>query len=101
MALLKLADFINAEYGAQGVLALSIHPGNAWTEVAKHFSEQSDFWRDQPRMAGDVMVHLAREKQEWLRGRYISCTWDMEELFAKQEDIVKGDLLKVRMAVEL
>lgn len=50
-------------------------------------------------MAGDTIVYLTQEKQDWLAGRYVSCTWDMPEFFAKKEEIVKGDKLKVRMVV--
>ena len=100
LALLRLADFINVEYGEKGIIALSIHPGNSWTEIASHFSQPSDFWSDQPRMAGDVIVHLVRERQEWLKGRYVSCAWDMDEFFGKKEEILKGDLLRVRLAVD-
>jgi hypothetical protein len=34
-----------------------------------------------------------------LNGRYISVNWDMQELFAKQSEIVERDLLKFRMVV--
>ena len=79
---------------------MSVHPGDARTEVAKHFSQPSDFWSDQPRMAGNGILYLARERQEWLKGRYVSCTWDMNELFGKEE-IVIGDLSKIRVVVEV
>jgi hypothetical protein len=34
-----------------------------------------------------------------LRDRYFSVNWDVEELLAKQDAIIKGDLLKVRMRI--
>jgi len=40
-------------------------------------------------------VFLTNEKRDWLGGRYINVTWDMSELMAKKEEIVKGDKLKV------
>ena len=40
-----------------------------------------------------------KERREWLAGRYIDCTWDMEEFLTKKDDIVKGDKLKARVVV--
>jgi hypothetical protein len=48
-------------------------------------------------LSGDTIVFLTKEKRDWLGGRYINCTWDMPELMAQEEDIVKGDKLKVRL----
>jgi hypothetical protein len=33
-----------------------------------------------------------------LAGRYLSAMWDMEEVFAKKEEIIEKDLLKMKMA---
>lgn len=52
---------------------------------------------DTPELAGDTIVYLTKEKREWLAGRYINCTWDMPELMAQKDEIVKGDKLKVRL----
>ncbi len=54
---------------------------------------------DTPEIASDTIVYLTQNRQTWLAGRYVSCTWDMPELFAKKDEVVKGDLLKVRMSV--
>lgn len=35
LAILRLSEFTNAEYGAQGILAYSLHPGGVATEMAK------------------------------------------------------------------
>ena len=40
-------------------------------------------------------MFLTQERREWLAGRYISCTSDMEELIAKEAEIVEGNKLKV------
>lgn len=52
-----------------------------------------------PELPADTIVYLVNEKREWLRGRYINCTWDMPQLMAKKDDIVKGDKLKVKLDV--
>ena len=57
------------------------------------------FLIDTPELAGDTIVWLASERREWLRGRYVSCTWDMGELLWRKEEVVKNELLKVRFCV--
>lgn len=42
---------------------------------------------------------LAKEKREWLNGRFMSVCWDVDDLKARKEEIVEGDLLKFRMAI--
>ena len=48
-------------------------------------------------LSADTLVYLTSERRDWLRGRYVNCTWDMPELQARKEDIVARDMLKVRM----
>lgn len=43
------------------------------------------------------MCYLTAQKRDWLAGRYVDCTWDMEEFLAKEKEIVEGDKLKMRM----
>lgn len=103
LALLRFAEFVNVEYGEQGILAFCVHPGNiAGTEIAgpegipeslmKYFTETVE-------LAGDSIVFLSQEKRDWLAGRYVSCSWDMPELMAKKDEIVKGDKLKAKMVL--
>lgn len=50
-------------------------------------------------MAADTLVYLTQERREWLAGRYLSCTWDVPELLAREDEIVGGDKLKMRMVL--
>ena len=52
LALLRLAEFINAEYGDQGVLAYSIHPGNVGTNITDHFKTPIRGFRESPLLLG-------------------------------------------------
>lgn len=54
---------------------------------------------ESPQLCADSLVYLSNTKAEWLSGRYINCTWDLPELLAKKEEIVKGDMLKVKLVV--
>ncbi|KAF6226679.1 hypothetical protein HO173_012425 [Letharia columbiana] len=100
LAILRFSECINAEYGDQGVMAFSVHPGAVKTGTAMSMPEEMHgMLTDTPEMAGDTIVCLTQKRQEWLQGRYVSCTWDMPELFAMKDEIVAKDLLKIRMAV--
>lgn len=100
-ALVRIADFIAEEYGEEGLISFSIHPGNIPTEILgpdgppeilKHV------FVDTTRLPADTVVYLTKERRDWLNGRYINCTWDMPQLDAKQEYIKKEDKLKVTLS---
>ena len=44
-------------------------------------------------------VWLTKGQRTWLNGRYLSATWDVDELEAKKDEIVRADKLKLRMVV--
>jgi len=50
-------------------------------------------------LCGGFLTWLTRETRPWLSGRYLAVNWDVEQLEAQKEDIVKGDKLKFRMVV--
>ena len=100
LAMLRFTEFINAEYSEQGVVAFCLHPGGVLTDMAATAPQwMLSSLTDKPELAADTIVHLTREKQTWLAGRYVSCTWDMTELFAMKDHIIERDLLKVRLAI--
>ncbi|KAI0486310.1 NAD(P)-binding protein [Xylaria cf. heliscus] len=99
-ALCRLAEFLAKEYEDQGLVALAVHPGDVLTDVAACLGEEmAPIFKDTPELAGDTLVWLARERREWLSGRFVSVTWDMRELEQKREEIVSKDLLKMRLTV--
>lgn len=103
LAVLRLTQFIDAEYSAQNVTAITIHPGNILTEMATSgdipdelhfvFTESAD-------LPADTIVWLTAEKRDWLGGRYVNVTWDMVELEARREEVLGGDRLKVKLDVD-
>ena len=100
LALLRYTDYLNIEYGAQGVVAYGLHPGAIPTDIGltmPRFLHAKLI--DKPELAADTMVFLVSEKREWLRGRYISCTWDMPEFLEKREEIVSEDKLKMKLVL--
>jgi NAD(P)-dependent dehydrogenase (short-subunit alcohol dehydrogenase family) len=105
LALLRFTEIVDIEHGVateDGIVAVSVHPASVKTELALHLPRvYHELLVDTPELAGDSLVWLARERREWLAGRYVSSNWDMGELEERREEILRGDLLKVRMAVNL
>lgn len=103
LALLRFAEHIAYEEQRRGLQVLAVHPGGVPTELAWRMGEElgRQVLVDTPELAADTIVWLTRERRGWLNARYMSCNWDMRELEGKREEVVRGDLLKVRMAVEV
>ena len=56
---------------------------------------------DDPGLCGGFLVWLTKTKENrlWLSGRFLSATWDADELLSMKDAIVKSDMLKARMVV--
>ncbi|OJJ33493.1 hypothetical protein ASPWEDRAFT_160302 [Aspergillus wentii DTO 134E9] len=100
--LLKFTQLTDVEYSNQGVISFAIHPGNCPTDIMGGPEGVPDNMKhifvDTPDVSADTLVFLTSQKRAWLGGRYINCTWDMPELMAKEEEIIKEDKLKVKFA---
>ena len=102
LAALRLTQFIAAEYADRGLLAYSIHPGNIPTDILAgvEMTEQiKAVLVETPELSADTVVCLSSQQREWLRGRYINCTWDMPELEKRKDEIVEGDKLKLTLNI--
>ncbi|KAI1467545.1 NAD(P)-binding protein [Daldinia caldariorum] len=101
LAVLRLSEFISAEYGDRGIVAYAIHPGNILTDMVAGVMtpELKKVFTETPELSADSLVYLTSERRDWLAGRYINVTWDLPELVEKKDEIVKGDKLKVRLIV--
>jgi NAD(P)-dependent dehydrogenase (short-subunit alcohol dehydrogenase family) len=102
LATLRFTEFIDQDHGEgkDGMLAIAVHPGGIQTDLALGMPEYlHERLIDTPELAGDTLAWLGSERRNWLGGRYLSTTWDMEELSGMREEILKNDLLKVRLAV--
>ncbi len=102
LAIVRFTEFLQAEYGAQGLTAISIHPGNVQTTILDGFGGVppglEHVYVDTAELAADTVVFLTGGEKGWLGGRYVNVTWDMPELMAKKTEIVTGDKLKVKLA---
>ena len=99
LAILRWTESLQLEYGGEGLLTYCVNPGSVRTELSRGIGEAArQGLRDEPGMAGDTIAWLGAQRREWLGGRYVSCAWDMEELVGMEEEIVREDKLKLRMA---
>lgn len=100
IALQRFTEFLDVDHGPDGVLTLSVHPGGVMTEMGKRLPEAIHATlTETPKLGADTIVFLTEKRPEWLAARYISATWDMDELFSKEDEIVKENKLMVRMIV--
>jgi len=108
----RLVEFLSEQYGADGILAVAVHPGAVNTEMADKTTPDSfrpckciftmssmkdtDFLdlTDDIGLGGAFCVWLSTEKRMWLNGRLLGATWDIDELLGKKTQIEGQDLLK-------
>ncbi|KAF7887337.1 hypothetical protein EAF00_009631 [Botryotinia globosa] len=99
LAILRLTESLQLEYGNQGFLNYCVNPGAIKTKITETAPEEvRNRFPDRLEIAGNTIAWLAADRKEWLGGRYVSCPWDMEELMKKKDEIIEKDLLKMRMA---
>ncbi|KAK8102040.1 hypothetical protein PG984_015186 [Apiospora sp. TS-2023a] len=92
LAALKLTEFLMVEAGEKGLLAYSVHPGGVLTDLAKNNmpAETLAGLGDRPELVAETVAWLTGERREWLAGRYVSATWDMEELVGRRGRLWRG-----------
>lgn len=102
-AQLRYMEMVHEESSEQGLMAVSIHPGAVWTEMAEQTApkEFEKYCVDDPELCGAWCVWMTKEKGKysWLSGRFVSANWDVEEFEARKKEVVDGDLLKMKVAV--
>jgi NAD(P)-dependent dehydrogenase (short-subunit alcohol dehydrogenase family) len=106
LALLRFSESLDHDYGPHssaadgGLVVHAVHPGAVRTETGTRLPEAlHELLEDEVALPADTLVWLCKERRTWLSGRYVSVDWDVEELEARREEVVRGDLLRIRMAV--
>jgi len=97
----RLSQRVAESYADQGVICCAVHPGAVKPEVPPPGmpARLLEMSHDSPSLCGAFLIWLVKEKRDWLNGRYLDATWDVEELEKKKEEIVEGDKLKMRLVV--
>jgi NAD(P)-dependent dehydrogenase (short-subunit alcohol dehydrogenase family) len=103
-AVTRIMDFAAADYKSQGLVAISVHPGNVLTDIVDRDATPPEILKlftESPDVCADGLVYLTNEKRDWLSGRYINMTWDLPELTSspKKDEIIEKDLLKLTLKI--
>lgn len=94
----RFTEFVHFEEPA--VRTFALHPGGVMTKLARDSMppDTHDSLTDKPELAAGFAVWLATSKKaDFLRGRYVSANWDVDQLVAKRDEIVQKDLLWTRV----
>lgn len=91
LVVLQEAAYFAASY--KNVTAFALHPGLVRTGMTHssmaHMDSQS------PELAGGLGVWLSHPHAKFLNGRVIVSTWDVDELIARKEEILRGKDLTI------
>lgn len=97
-AINRLCEFVQSDHGADGVKCFAIHPGGVATDLGRAMPDtMHEFLVDSPDLAACFAVWLCSGRADWASGRYLSANWDVTELSALKEDILRDDLLVNRL----
>ncbi|KAI1084862.1 short-chain dehydrogenase/reductase-like protein [Whalleya microplaca] len=90
----SLTTYVAIEY--PNVTAVSMHPGVLDTDMCREpFLSQTD--NNSFKLVGGMAVWICQDKARFLSGRWISASWDVDDLVKKQDEISKHDLLKLTL----
>lgn len=92
----RLTEFTAAEGAPYGVQSVAIHPGGvANTDTTKDSpSFMLPYFTETAELAAAVTVYCSTSKAEYLNGRYVDVTWDLEELEKHKAKILKEEMLQ-------
>lgn len=107
MAQARMIEYLYEQYADQGLFSICVHPGAVNTSMAKGNTPETflKYLVDDVGLCGAWCVWLSKtliqdpDKVSWLNGRFVSATWDTEELLAKRNIIEDQDLLKFAMTL--
>lgn len=99
-AINRLCEFVNVDHGEDGIKCFAIHPGGVATMLGMNMPEQlHSHLIDDPELAAAFTVWLCSGRADWARGRYLAANWDVNELIALKDEILRDDLLTNRLRV--
>lgn len=94
----RLNEFLARDHENEKLIAISLHPGGVKTDMAANFPGVLHFsLADELALPADTIIWLAKERRDWLNGRFVWSNWDLEEVEGKKDEIVEKDLFKFRM----
>ncbi len=97
-AINRLCEFVQVDHGEDGIKCFAIHPGGVATDLGLNMPEALHAnLVDDPGLAAGFVVWLCSGKADWAAGRYLSANWDVDELVALRDEILRDDLLVNRL----
>ncbi len=101
-AINRLCEFVQVDHGEEGIKCFALHPGGVATELGRNMPQAMHAYLvDEPALAACFAVWLCSGRADWAKGRYLSATWDVNELVALKDAILKDDLLVNRLRATL
>lgn len=108
LAVTRLAQLIHNEYNERGIKCVAIHPGGIVTRLLTDIEEkETEPWakdigkfirphlKEEISLPGNTCVFLASGKADFMSGRYVDTTIQVDQLLAERETILKRDLFKI------
>jgi len=101
-AINRLCEFVQSDHDEDGIKCFAIHPGGVATDLGLKMPEDLHaYLDDKPDLAASFVVWLSSGKADWAKGRYLSATWDVGELAAMKDEILRDDLLVNRLRAKV
>ncbi|KAF2270131.1 NAD(P)-binding protein [Lojkania enalia] len=99
LAVNRFTECVQLEYGAQGVRCIAFHPGGvASTGMGERAPKQfQGMLLDTPELAAGTALYLSTPEAQYLDGRFVFASWDLEDVERRKEQIVGEDLLVSRV----
>jgi NAD(P)-dependent dehydrogenase (short-subunit alcohol dehydrogenase family) len=91
VALNKFTEFLAAEHPS--ITAINLDPGMVGTDMGSSVELIAPFLHDTVELAAAGAVWMCSGDKSFLSGRYVSVNWEVDQLEAKREDIVRDNLL--------
>lgn len=100
-AFVHILMHLQEEHVDKNVHITSYHPGPILTSTAKAngFDKYPIPWEN-VNLPGQFALWLASKDAEFLTGRFVYASWDVDELKARAKEIEKSDLLKIGLIGE-
>ncbi|VDC07546.1 unnamed protein product [Peniophora sp. CBMAI 1063] len=98
----RLVEILALEYA--DISFYSVHPGAIPTPGSADVAERMGLPKgavelpDTVGLPAATFLWLTSRHAEFLSGRYVQATWDLNEVIAKKEEIVRGNLLVMKLA---
>jgi len=73
------------------IRAFALHPGLVPTDVMLEAFAAMTI--DPPELSGGLSLYLSTPRADFLRGKYVTVNWDVEEMEARAEEINEKRLL--------